>query len=79
MDVKKDMHEQIVKALPVNKFPIETLDAFLEAFPNGAETTYKSGDVEVKAGDAGNVLIAEDFPFKNPEDVADVIVRRIIL
>jgi hypothetical protein len=48
----------------------------LAAFPNGAETTCKYGTVELKAGDAGKVLKADDFPFKSAEEVAEVIVTR---
>lgn len=79
MDVKEDLNRQIVGTLENAKFPLKTLDAFLDAFPDGKETTYKSGDVELKIGDTGNFLIAEDFPFESPEDVADVLVRRTVL
>ena len=76
MDIKEEIHAQIVGALAGVKFPIETPEALLAAFPYGAETTCKSGDVELKAGDAGQILTAEDFPFKSAKDVADVIVER---
>lgn len=76
MGVKEEIHEQIVGALAGAKFPLETPEALLSAFPDGAETTCKSGDVELKAGDAGQVLTVDDFPFKSAQDVADVIVER---
>lgn len=76
MAVKDEIHAQIVGALAGADFPIATPEALLGAFPDGAETTCKSGDVELKAGDAGQVLTAEDFPFKSAKDVADVIVER---
>lgn len=76
MGVKEEIHAQIVGALAGANFPLETPEALLNSFPDGAETTCKSGDVELKAGDAGKVLTADDFPFKSAQDVADVIVER---
>ena len=76
MGVKEEIHAQIVGALAGAKFPLETPEALLDAFPDGAETTCKSGDVKLKAGDASKVLAADDFPFKSAQDVADVIVER---
>lgn len=76
MGVRQEIHAQIVGALTGAKFPLETPEALLNAFPEGAETTCKSGDVELKAGDAGKVLTGDDFPFKSAKDVADVIVER---
>ena len=76
MNVKEEIHSQIVAALAGTKFPIETPEALLSAFPQGAETTCKAEGVELKAGDAGKVLKPDDFPFKSAEEVADVIVER---
>jgi len=76
MGVKEEIHAQIVGALAGANFPLETPEVLLGSFPDGAETTCKSGDVELKAGDAGKVLTSDDFPFKSAQDVADVIVER---
>ena len=76
MSVKEEIHAQIMGALSGAKFPLETPEELLGSFPDGAETTCRSGEVELKAGDAGKVLTGEDFPFKNAEEVADVIVER---
>ncbi|WP_321422233.1 MTH865 family protein [uncultured Methanobacterium sp.] len=76
MGVKEEIHAQIVGALSGADFPITTPEALLSSFPDGAETTCKSGNVELKAGDAGQVLTADDFPFKSAKNVADVIVER---
>jgi hypothetical protein len=48
----------------------------MAALPQGAATKCKAGDVEITAGDAGKVLKASDFPFKDARQVADVIVKR---
>ncbi|UTB32208.1 MAG: hypothetical protein NKF70_12010 [Methanobacterium sp. ERen5] len=76
MGVKEEIHAQIVGALVGAKYPLETPEELLGSFPDGAETTCKSGEVELKAGDAGKVLTGDDFPFNSAEEVADVIVGR---
>ncbi|MBP2029644.1 hypothetical protein J2755_000564 [Methanohalophilus levihalophilus] len=76
MSVRDEIHSQIVGGLANATFPIETPDALLAAFPAGADTTCKAGDVEVTAGEAGKLLTAEDFPFESAKQVADVIVKR---
>jgi len=76
MGVKEEIHAQIVGALAGASFPLATPEELLSAFPDGAETTCKSGDVELKAGDAGGVLTPDNFPFTSAKDVADVIVER---
>ncbi len=76
MSVKEEIHSQIVGALAGAKFPIETPEALLASFPDGAETTCKANGVELKAGDAGKVLKPDDFPFTSAKEVADIIVER---
>jgi hypothetical protein len=39
MSVKEDIRAQIIGALAGAKFPIESPEVLLAAFPNGAETT----------------------------------------
>jgi len=76
MSVKEEIHGQIVGALEGAKFPIKTPDELFDALPDGPDTTCKSGDVVLKASDAGEVLSADDFPFKSAEDVASTIVNK---
>lgn len=76
MTVKDEIHSQILGALAGAKFPLETPEELLAAFPDGSETTCKADGIELKAGDAGKVLKAKDFPFKSAKEVADVIVKR---
>ncbi|OEC84623.1 MULTISPECIES: MTH865 family protein [Methanobacterium] len=75
MSVKEDIRSQIIGALAGANFPINTPEELFAALPNGPDTTCKSGDVELKASDAGEVLTADDFPFKSAEDVAKAIVE----
>lgn len=76
MSVKEEIRSQIIGALAGANFPINTPEELFAALPNGPDTTCKSGDVELKASDAGEVLTADDFPFKSSEEVADTIVTR---
>lgn len=76
MGVKEEIHAQIVGALAGADFPINTPEELFAALPNGPDTTCKSGDVELKASDAGQVLSAVDFPFNSAEEVADTIVTK---
>ncbi len=76
MSVRDEIHSQIVGGLADAKFPIRTPEELLAAFPDGADTTCKAGDLEVTAGEAGKLLKASDFPFEDAKQVADVIVER---
>lgn len=76
MSVKDEIHAQIVGALAGADFPLGSPEALLAAFPDGAETTCKAEGFELKAGDAGQVLKPNDFPFKSAKEVADVILER---
>jgi hypothetical protein len=76
MSVRQIIKGQILSALKNATFPIDTPELLLNAFPEGANTTCKAGDLEVTAGQAGKLLTANDFPFKNAEDVAETIVSK---
>ncbi len=76
MSVREDIHSQLVGGLKGADFPIDDPEALLNSFPDGPETTCKSGDVEVVAADAGDLLSGDDFPFESAEEVADTIVDR---
>lgn len=76
MNVRDEIHGQIIAGLKDAKFPINTPEELLAAFPAGADTTCKAGDLEVTTGEAGKLLTAADFPFKDAKQVADTIVER---
>lgn len=78
MDVRSELTSQIVGALAGASFPISSPEELLAAFPNGADTTCEAGDVKLRAGDAGGVLTAADFPFTSAEQVADTILSRAL-
>lgn len=74
--VKDQIHAQISGALAGATFPIATPDDLIAAFPDGANTTCRVGDLKMTAGEAGTLLKPSDFPFKSAKDVADIIVSR---
>ena len=76
MDAKNEIRLQILSALKNAKFPIDTPEKLIAAFPNGADTKCKSGNIEMTAGEAGKLLKASDFPFLNADMVANTIVQR---
>lgn len=76
MSIREEIYQQIVGALANANFPINTPEELLEAFPEGANTTCKAGDVEMTAGEAGKLLEESDFPFESPEQVADTILSK---
>lgn len=76
MGVKEEIGAQITGALAGADFPIETPEKLISAFPEGAETTCKSGSLEITAGEAGKLLKTDDFPFESAESVADIIMER---
>ena len=76
MDTKEEIRRQIVGALSGAEFPIDGPEQLLGAFPEGAETRCKAGEVEMTAGEAGELLTGNDFPFGSAEEVADTILAR---
>ncbi|WP_406660198.1 MTH865 family protein [Methanolobus sp. ZRKC3] len=76
MNVRDEIHSQISGALAGAKFPINTPEELIAAFPDGANTTCQAGDFKATAGEAGTMLTEADFPFESAKKVADVIVDR---
>jgi len=76
MEVREEVHEQILEILKGAKFPINTLDELIAALPEGLDTTCRIGDVEVTAAEAKSLITDRDFPFKDAKQVADLMVER---
>jgi len=76
LSAREQIHGQITGALKGAKFPVKTPKDLIAAFPDGAATTCRAGDLAMTAGEAGKLLKTSDFPFKNAKAVADVIVDR---
>lgn len=75
MSVRETIKKQIINHLKGAEFPIATPEALLGAFPNGADTVCKAGDLVVTAGEAGTLLKANHFPFSSAEEVGETIVE----
>ena len=75
MSVKEDIRNQIIESLSGAKFPINSPEELLEALPNGADTTYKSGDISFKFYTL-DVFNQDDFPFNSVTEVSDTIIHR---
>ena len=76
LSVRDQVHAQITGALKGAVFPVKTPKDLIAAFPHGAATTCQAGDLKITAGEAGKLLKASDFPFRNATAVADTIVER---
>ena len=76
MNVREEVHEQILEILKDAKFPINTLEELIAALPEGLDTTCRIGDVEVTAAEARSLITEKDFPFKDANHVADLMVER---
>ena len=75
MSVRETIKKQIINHLNGAQFPLSTPEALLGAFPNGADTVCKAGDLEVTAGQAGTLLNEGHFPFESAEQVGETIVE----
>jgi len=73
---KEVIRKQIERALEDAKFPIKTPGDLIKAFPNGADTNCKYGDMKMTAGEAGKLPKPTDFPFQSAKASAEVIVTR---
>jgi len=76
MEVRDEVHEQILEFLKSAKFPINTLEELIAALPEGLESTCMIGGTEVTAAEARSLITENDFPFKDAKHVADLLVER---
>jgi hypothetical protein len=76
MSVKEEVYEQILAILKDAKFPINMMDELIAALPEGLDTTCIIGDVEVTAREAEGLITEKDFPLKDANQVADLMVER---
>ena len=76
MEVREEVHEQILEILKSAKFPINTLEELIAALPEGLDTICMIGGTEVTAAEARSLITENDFPFKDAKHVADLLVER---
>lgn len=77
MEVREEVHEQILEILNGAKFPINTLEELIAALPEGLDTTCMIGGTEVTAAEVKSLITENDFPFKDAKHVADLLVERV--
>ncbi|UMZ74152.1 MTH865 family protein [Natranaerofaba carboxydovora] len=76
MSDKKILEQELKETIKNAKFPIEGPQELLTAFPRGADTTYKIGDIEISAEAAENLLKDSDYPLESPEEAVRAIIVR---
>ncbi|MCR3923355.1 MAG: MTH865 family protein [Firmicutes bacterium] len=79
MAAKEELQKQICNFLEDAQFPITTWAELVEAFPEGALTTCKFEDVELKVGDAKDAIDESSFPFSDANAVADALLYRYFI
>lgn len=75
---RDDIHLQIVQTLENTVFPKNSHDELIESLPMGINTLYTAEGVIMTAGAADKFIKETDFPFQNAEEVANVIVERVV-
>ena len=76
MTVRNELYHQITGALKSAKFPINTQEQLIRAFPKGTSTKCKSEGVEMTVGEVNKLLKPNDFPFKSAGQVANTILEK---
>jgi len=77
MDIDEEIHNKIVNALKRAKFPISNNKELSKSFPHGKSGVCRSGAFAIKVEEAVSLLVDEDFPFNNAEEVAHVVIKRL--
>jgi hypothetical protein len=77
MDIDEEIHNRIANALRGANFPINNNNELSKSFPKGKSGVCKSGAFEITVEEAVSLLVDEDFPFNNSEEVAHVIIKRL--
>ncbi len=76
MGIKEDIRGQILAALHGATFPINSPQELFAILPPEKETVCPSGNVRMTSGEVQRILKEGDFPFKNANQAADVILKR---
>lgn len=75
---RDEIHFQIVQTLENTAFPKNSHKELIESLPDGVDTFYRAENIVMTAGAADKFIKETDFPFKTPQEVADVIVSRCV-
>ena len=77
MSIDEELHDKIVNALKDANFPINSYEKLMESFPHGKTGVCQVGAFDITVEEAISLLVNEDFPFNNAEDVAHVVIKRL--
>lgn len=77
MDIDEEIHDKIDNALKRANFSMNDNEALSKSFPHGKSGVCKYGAFEITVEEAMSLLVDEDFPFKNSEEVAHVVIKRL--
>ena len=77
MGIDEEIHDEIVNALKGANFPIKDEKELLKSFPRGESGKCTSGAFEISVDEVTNLLEEEDYPFKNADEVAHVVIKRM--
>ncbi|SJZ41214.1 MTH865 family protein [Selenihalanaerobacter shriftii] len=75
--IRTKIKKEIINVVKEAEFPVEDLEVLFNLFPEGRDTVYKISSFEFTVGEAEKLLENDDFPFKNPEEIANVILERL--
>jgi len=77
MSIDKEIHDRIANALKGANFPIDSNEELMKSFPHGKAGVCRSGAFNITVEEAVSLLVNEDFPFNNAEEVAHVVIKRL--
>ena len=77
MGIDEEIHDKIVNALKRANFPIKNEEELFNSFPQGESGKCTVGAFEMSVTEFRRLLADEDFPFKNAEEVAHVVIKRM--
>ncbi len=77
MGIDEEIHDKIVNGLKRAKFPIKNQEELFNSFPQGEGGKCNVGAFEMSVTEFRRLLADEDYPFKNAEEVAHVIIKRM--
>ena len=77
MSIDEEIHDKIINALKSANFPINSDNELKKSFPHGKTGVCRAGAFDITVEEAVSLLVDEDFPFNNSEEVAHVVIKRL--
>ena len=77
MSIDTEIHDKIVNALKGANFPIKNEEELFNSFPQGEGGKCTVGAFQMSVTEFRRLLADDDLPFKNADEVAHVVIKRI--